>query len=239
MISLDKNKGFVYIWRDFQSHPFWNEKPFTRAQAWIDLILLANHEDVKTFKDGCIQLFKRGTINRSLYSLAERWGWDRKKVRSFLKLLETEKMATTVRTTRGTTITLVNYDVYQNNRTTPSPTDGTTPSPTVGLVLPTNNNDNNKITKNKRNIVRHKYGEYNNVLLSDEELKKLQEEYPTQYTAKLEALSDYMKSTGKSYKDHYATIRNWIRREGGAQHGNNSDIRTGEKGKTFNLEDYL
>lgn len=61
--------------------------------------------------------------------------------------------------------------------------------------------------------VKHKYGEYNNVLLTDDELQKLTEEYPMDYNKKIEALSNYIASTGKKYKSHYATIRNWARKD--------------------------
>lgn len=59
---------------------------------------------------------------------------------------------------------------------------------------------------------KHKYGEYNNVLLTDEELEKLKSEYPD-YEERIERLSSYVASTGKSYKSHYATIRNWARKD--------------------------
>lgn len=56
------------------------------------------------------------------------------------------------------------------------------------------------------------YGEFENVFLSDEELEKLKRDVPG-YEEYIEALSGYIKSTGKKYKSHYATIRNWSRRE--------------------------
>ena len=60
--------------------------------------------------------------------------------------------------------------------------------------------------------VKHKYGEYNNVLLTDEELQKLKTEY-SDYQERIERLSSYVASTGKSYKNHYATIRSWARND--------------------------
>ena len=60
--------------------------------------------------------------------------------------------------------------------------------------------------------VKHKYGEYNNVLLTDEELQKLKTEY-SDYQERIERLSSYVASTGKRYKSHYATIRNWARKD--------------------------
>lgn len=60
---------------------------------------------------------------------------------------------------------------------------------------------------------KHKYGEYKNVLLTDDELDKLKTDYPD-WEERIERLSSYVASTGKSYKSHYATIRNWARKDG-------------------------
>ena len=60
---------------------------------------------------------------------------------------------------------------------------------------------------------KHKHGEYSNVLLTTSDLAKLQAEFPDDYQKRIEELSAYMKSTGKAYKDHLATIRNWARRD--------------------------
>ena len=60
---------------------------------------------------------------------------------------------------------------------------------------------------------RHKYGEYNNVLLTDEDYQKLINEFPNDYEERIERLSSYIASTGKSYKNHLATIRNWARND--------------------------
>ena len=64
----------------------------------------------------------------------------------------------------------------------------------------------------KKRAVRHKYGEYNNVLLTDEQMAKLQTEFPD-WQERIERLSSYMASSGKSYKDHLATIRNWAKKD--------------------------
>ncbi len=64
---------------------------------------------------------------------------------------------------------------------------------------------------------RHKYGMYKNVLLSDEDYQKLQQEFPHDYTERIERLSEYIASTGKKYKNHLATIRTWARKDTGAR----------------------
>lgn len=66
---------------------------------------------------------------------------------------------------------------------------------------------------NKKEIIKEKYGEFNNVTLSHEELEKLKEKFPKDYQNRIEKLSAYIASTGKKYKSHYATILNWSRKE--------------------------
>lgn len=61
--------------------------------------------------------------------------------------------------------------------------------------------------------VKHKHGEYQNVLLTDEELAKLQQLFPLDLPARIERLSGYIAQSGKKYKSHYATIRNWASRD--------------------------
>jgi hypothetical protein len=65
----------------------------------------------------------------------------------------------------------------------------------------------------RKKETRHKYGEYSNVLLSDTDLAKLKEEFPTDWEERIERLSYYMESKGVSYKNHLATIRSWARKD--------------------------
>lgn len=60
---------------------------------------------------------------------------------------------------------------------------------------------------------KHKHGQYNNVLLTDDDLEKLKQEIPNDYQRYIEKVSEYCASTGKSYKNYLATIRNWHRRD--------------------------
>lgn len=64
-----------------------------------------------------------------------------------------------------------------------------------------------------------KYGEYQNVLLSDGELEKLKAEYPSDWAARIERLSEYIASSGKKYRSHLATIRSWAKKDASVQKG--------------------
>lgn len=64
----------------------------------------------------------------------------------------------------------------------------------------------------KEKPVKHKYGEYKNVLLTDDELEKLKDKF-ADWSDRIERLSLYIESKGVKYKSHYATILSWARRD--------------------------
>lgn len=84
------------------------------------------------------------------------------------------------------------------------------PIPDINTDITTSNKPDISARKKEP---RHKYGEYENVLLSDTDLAKLKAEFPNDWQERIERLSAYMASTGKSYRNHLATIRNWARRD--------------------------
>jgi uncharacterized protein YdaU (DUF1376 family) len=88
-------------------------------------------------------------------------------------------------------------------------------------------NENENINKDisntvikKDKVIRHKYGSYENVLLSDEDYEKLVSEFPSDYKKRIEQLSEGIASKGYKYKNHLATIRSWARREKEKPSGN-------------------
>ncbi len=105
--------GWIKIHRDILYHEIWSDKPFSKGQAWIDLILVANHLDNKCMVGNKVEEIKRGSFITSELKLMDRWGWGRKKVQLFLKFLESESMITRNANNKRTAITIVNYDVYQ------------------------------------------------------------------------------------------------------------------------------
>ena len=58
-----------------------------------------------------------------------------------------------------------------------------------------------------------KYGPLSNVVLSDEEMKKLITRFNSSCQEKIDTLSEYIASKGVKYKSHYATILAWDRRD--------------------------
>lgn len=107
-------EGYITLYRKIEEHWLWQDKPFTKGQAWIDLLFLANFADGVMLVKGALVEVKRGQVFRTHEFLRQRWGWGSiKKVRSFLTTLENEKMVTLKGTTQGTLITIENYTSYQ------------------------------------------------------------------------------------------------------------------------------
>ena len=115
---MSTDKGYIKVYRDIREHWIWQERPYDRARAWIDLIMMANHEPRTIMFDGAPMTIERGQHMTSLSALAERWGWTRSKVKRFLDILKAEHMCNTKRNRRGTLITIIKYGFYQDARNT-------------------------------------------------------------------------------------------------------------------------
>ena len=75
-------------------------------------------------------------------------------------------------------------------------------------------NASNCQEQEKPKPIKHKYGQYQNVLLTDEELEQWKKEHPNDWEHWIEELSNGIASKGYKYKDFLATLRNWAKREG-------------------------
>ncbi|MDZ4992614.1 hypothetical protein GNF80_06440 [Clostridium perfringens] len=106
-------EGWLKLYRSIQNHWLWEDKPFSRGQAFIDLLLMANHKDNKILFNGELIEVKRGSRITSLRQLSEAWGWSTKKTKKFLELLEKDNMITVKSDNKKTLVTIENYEVYQ------------------------------------------------------------------------------------------------------------------------------
>ena len=107
--------GWISIHRKIQQSDIWlDNEPFDKRSAWIDLIMIANHEDKQILFNGKFIEVKRGEKITSLKQLSDRWRWSRSKVKRFLNLLESGSMIELKTKQRYTSYKVVNYNVYQN-----------------------------------------------------------------------------------------------------------------------------
>ncbi len=125
--------SYFTITRKFIESDLWLSEKFTKAQAWVDLIGLANWRDKTTEIRGILIEIKRGEVARSKVFLATRWGWSRGKVIRFLDGMEMEHQIVqqTVQQKKDVTslIKITNYDQYQLDGT-PNDTASRTPDGT-------------------------------------------------------------------------------------------------------------
>ena len=107
-------EGWLKLYRSIKGHWLWEDKPFSRGQAFIDLLLMVNHKDNKILFNGELIEVKRGSRITSLRQLSEGWGWSTSKTKKFLELLEKEKMITIKSDNKKTLVTIENYGLYQD-----------------------------------------------------------------------------------------------------------------------------
>ena len=96
------------------------------------------------------------------------------------------------------------------------PTDGQKAVPMMDRKLSPNNLSNNNLRNSNLSGVRERppaRGRYENVFLTEDEVAELQADFPTVWQEYIERLSEYMASTGKTYKSHAATIRRWAKED--------------------------
>lgn len=106
-------EGWVKLHRKLMDNDLWKEKPFSRGQAWVDLIMLASHKDKEFLFDSAYMSIHKGEIISSKRKLGARWGWSNSKVDKFLLELEKVKMLAVKSDTKKSTLKIVNYEQYQ------------------------------------------------------------------------------------------------------------------------------
>lgn len=140
-------KGWIQLHRQLQEHWLWQSKPFSYGQAYIDLILSANHTSAKIVIGSRIENIKRGQLITSVRKLSDKWGWSKDKTLKFLRLLESDGMIDRNADTNRTLITLVNYEKYQgrqdSNQDATKDSNQDTTSP-LTIIREKDNNVNNK-----------------------------------------------------------------------------------------------
>lgn len=213
--------GWISIHRKIQDNWIWEDKPFSKGQAWIDILLMVNHEDKKIpFSNELVEV-KRGSRITSIRQLCERWGWSNTKVRGFLELLENENMLIAKSDSKKTTLTVVNYNDYQilKDSENDSETTGTFSEiekkskkndreTTVGSIDNSNLGGFEEIKKRQRNITEKSQKHTNNNDNNDNNDNKdiytdLYEFWNSKEIIKHKKLTDKMKTKIKSTLKDY------------------------------------
>ncbi|PJI07055.1 MULTISPECIES: hypothetical protein [Clostridium] len=158
---MRESKGWISIYRKIEDSWLWQERPFSKGQAWIDLLLSANYQEKKTLFDSNLIQVKRGELITSMRKLCTKWGWSNSKVKRFLELLSCDEMIIYKSDSKKTTISIVNYSTYQDMNISKSDIE-TSPinhrNLKKTLLKRTNNNDDND--NNDDNIYRPNSNEF-------------------------------------------------------------------------------
>ncbi len=131
------NKGFIKLPRHIIEDSHYFSEPFTRTQAWIDLIILANYQDTTALVRGVKIVVKRGQVCRSITELAKRWKWSRNRVMRFTEGLVDAERVHVQKSPIVNVYTIRDYEEYQGNgaaneatnRSTSGTIDGATRNP--------------------------------------------------------------------------------------------------------------
>jgi hypothetical protein len=167
--------------------------------------------------------------------------WSKSKTVRFLKAIQKDNMIRYENETVTVRITVINYDSYQGLRNESDSKvirERFADDSQTERNRSTNNNANNVNKGNKDNTPlnppkgkpnkdkpkKFAFGEFENVMVTEDELNKLGEKLggAVQRDNMIERLSGYLASTGKKYKSHYATMLNWARKD---QSGNNGGTK--------------
>ena len=86
-----------------------------------------------------------------------------------------------------------------------------------------NNSTKNELNKNNINVCthKHKYGEFQHVLLTDKEHTHLLELYGDSLDEHIKILDEYIETSGKKYKNHSLVIQKWVHDEWTKRNKNN------------------
>jgi hypothetical protein len=196
-------EGYIKLYRQITEHWLWQRKPFSPGQAWLDIILMANHEENKFPLGNEIIEIERGEWVTSEIKLMNRWGWSKAKVRAFLNLLQNDSMIDKKTDSKKTILKVLNYSVWQDIQTTKEPEKnqrktGKKPE-----------KDTNKNDKNDKNI--------NNTYISAQHLSMTKTEYDklvslygqSAVDSKIEYARNYKRL--KNYVSLYLTLNNWLK----------------------------
>lgn len=112
---MNTQKGWVKMHRAIMDHWLWSAERHSKQSAWVDLIMMVNHEDHDITIGNYKITIHEGQVWTSYKKLKERWQWSNDRLKGFVDMLVEEKMIAVHPTNTGTLITVLNYRKYQGS----------------------------------------------------------------------------------------------------------------------------
>ena len=212
-------EGWIKIHRRLLDWEWYDDNNVVRV--FLHLLLTANFE-TKRWRGIVIE---RGQLIISINELANETNLTPKQTRTALDKLKSTNEIDTKGANKYTLITICKYDIYQGcedaegqtkgeQRANKRQTDGNQRA-TTKEYKEYKNERTEEITdcadaqpKTKK-ATKKKYGEFENVLLTDEEAQKLHNEFGNDALAIVQNFSDLKAMKGYKYKSDYLAIRKW------------------------------
>lgn len=110
---MNAPSNYFLINRQLLDSGLWLSEPFSRGQAWVDLIGLATHTSGYIRCRGVRIDLERGQVGWSQVALSVRWRWSRAKTIRFLNELENGHQIVQQKNNVTSIISICNYDAYQ------------------------------------------------------------------------------------------------------------------------------
>lgn len=169
----DMKEGYIKLYRSIKDNPMWTQQPFSKAQAWIDLLLLTNIKPgIIQTKNGETHKIQRGECAWSMKRLATRWKWSEGKVKRFFSYLDEENMIVQKEVPKLTIIKVLNFEKFQERRTNSSINNSINDAQTVPIE---ERKERKEYTTTILEYPKNQkiYGKYHNVCLSAEQYNHL------------------------------------------------------------------
>ncbi len=234
------SEGWIKISRGINEHWIWKDP--IKFQWWLDMLITVNFKDGKVNIGNQLIDCKRGQSVLSLQSWGLRWKVDKNRVRNFFVLLEKDGMITHENLSKTTRITICKYESYQGIenaietqskrnqnaiKTQPNAIEESKEGKEGKNILL--EKETKEIFTKKMKIEKLRFGEFQNVLLTEDEYYKSKEKYGDLLEAMIQKLSSYIKSKGDKYKDHYATFSSWVHKSIIEENQKNGNINSNQK----------
>lgn len=210
------DNSWIKLHRKFLNSPLWKYAIDAHMPhlitLWCFLLMSANWEEKKWFDGREEILIPKGSFITSAVHLAKNLKLTRQQVRTSFDILRRMRMLTIKTTSRWTQLWIVNWTTYQMNSTQ-------TTKPTTN-EQPTNNQPITITKEYKKERTKEETYTSSNYLLNipSNDLAELSISFvctDRQIISKAQSLYDYCESTGKSYKDYKAFLRNALRKDFG------------------------
>jgi len=219
---MSQSQGYIKLHRKMTEWEWYTD--IIVKSVFLHCLLMANHTDKKW--RGIV--IKRGSFITSYSQLAVELRLSVQQIRTAINKLKSTGEITHETTSKYSIITINNYEIYQDTNTLEN-SQATNKQQASNKQLTTTNNDKNDNNDNNINLyiytpadeekepekeqkkkpTKHKYGEYQNVLLTDDEYSKLKNQFPNTDEA-IEFLSLYIAEKGYKSKSHYLALRRWV-----------------------------